>query len=60
MLACGNGRDVQMTEHIRCDDTGTSAVLCPQLISTQRGDTGACSLGSLFAFCERALRFLCL
>ena len=39
-----NSRDGQMTENIccasACDDTGTSAVLCLQLILAQRGDTG--------------------
>ena len=62
----GNGRIVQLTEHIQCasgrDDPGTSTVLCLQLILIQRGETGACSLdcGGILRFfdmlCERALR----
>ena len=59
-----NSRDGQMTENIccasACDDTGTSAVLCLQLILAQRGDTGVCSLGSFIALRKRALRILCL
>ena len=62
----GNSRDVQVTEQIGCASahnySGTSTVLCLQLILIQRGETGACTLdcGGILRFfdmlCKRALR----
>ena len=53
---CWNGKDVQVTEHVRCasahNDPGTSTVLCLQLILIQCGETAACSLD-----CGDVLRF---